>query len=121
MSLLRFFDIHRSLRRHRWRRLRRQRRWERLGAVDNHLIVNLLGDVGAGLDALPSVYAGRVDVNLVKADAAEVAAVARVAAKADAACVAHPHGRVVLLALGGEDAVVVAVVTKRRSGLAYFG
>lgn len=87
-----------------------------LGAVDNDLIVYALRNVGASLDTLPRANTARFGINFVQTHAAVKAAVSGVATKADATSVAHPHGWVGLLALGGEDAVVIDVITKRVAG-----
>lgn len=84
-----------------------------LPAVDDDLLVDAVLDV-AVLESLPRLDAGLVDVDLEEAQAAVVAPVAGVAAEADAAAVAHPEGRVVVLE--GEGAVVVAVVAGEGGG-----
>lgn len=87
-------------------------------SVKDDLLVDAVRRL-AGFEALPGGDAGLVHVQLVHAHAADVVAVAAVAAKADAAGVAHPQrGQLfAFFAFGGEDAVVVAVVAAKREEL----
>lgn len=81
----------------------------RLAAIDNDLHVVILADVSV-LKPLPRLDTSLLGVDLEKADAAGVATVARVSAKADAAGIAHPQGRRLLdtvgmrvFVIGGDD------------------
>jgi hypothetical protein len=86
LLLLLLFLLLLLLRRWRWRR-----RKVRLASIHENLLI----DAGLGiavLDPLPRRDARLLGVDLEHAQAADVAVVAGVAAEADAAGVAHPHG-----------------------------
>lgn len=70
-----------------------------LPGVNKHQHVEALVHIGAVLDALPRRDARLVHVEIEDADLAVEAAVARVAAEAGAAGMAHPEGRLPLICL----------------------
>lgn len=80
-----------------------------LARIDNHELLETVSDIVAVFDALPGGDAGLVHVEVEDADLAVEAAVARVAAEARGAGVAHPEGRLAVVGVR-QRAVLVDVV-----------